>query len=347
MPEITLRATNGANYSPALPEIDQTVKTYSRTERANVFRWSKQNQPEAVPSGNEGYAGAGEIICMHPTTDQLWILCTDGLRRLTGAAGQWRVDMVDPSVVPVEPGAACVMFDTLYVYTERGIVAVDGAGKRPLTRGMVDDLFPGTPFRPGRRVQLLANTTDQELIALQPGATWGAAGTVHVYSTLYQRWSSMAFNTYSSVDCGTMFAPADGSAAYPLFGVPYVSGSTVPDAAVWPKTTLPLTARLRLQPWYASDPMLQKQWVDVTVIVESDASTPSIALYLADELVTSGPVARFNNYDKRATFGIPRNYAINQLLQLGLNITSGSTPARLKGLSVRLVPLTNQPGGRQ
>lgn len=342
----TVRGTNGQNYSPPIPEIDETAQTFSAAPRPNAFRWSKQNQPEAVPTANEGFAGAGDIIRMLPTTDQLWFLCTDGLRRLTGRAGQWQLDMVDPSYIPVAPDAACVMFDTLYAYTSRGVVAMRGIEPTPLTRGVIDDIFPGTPFSASRLQHMAANEAFEEIVFVAQDASDANSATMYVYSTLYRQWSSVTLSPMTLKAIGAM-RPSSGAAPYLLFGTG--TGANTPAIYRWDGTGPLRNAEMQLQPVYAGDPMLVKQHVDVTWIVNTGSFNTYCQGYFNGVTVYAGggfPIYDNRTHDARLTFGVPRNVAMGTSVKPSLTIGSGSNLAVVKGVSLRIVPQTNQPGLR-
>jgi hypothetical protein len=68
---IDVRATNGANYSPPVPELGAAVKTIDPIVKKNRLCWSKEQQPEHAPSVSETFVGFGEMYAINPTRDAL------------------------------------------------------------------------------------------------------------------------------------------------------------------------------------------------------------------------------------------------------------------------------------
>jgi hypothetical protein len=356
-PTLSVRATNGANYSPPLPEISATARSITTTERPNLLRWSKSNQPEAVPTPNEAFIGNGKIIRMLATTDALIILCTDGAYRLSGEAGVWRSDLVDPSFVPCAPDACCVLNDIVYAYTMRGFCSLSGNQTSLLSRGVIDAQFPGRQFEEIRRIHLYANTTTEEIIVLfQDAVTLDASATVYVYSTLYKQWSQYdpSFDLFTAI--GTFFPIASGGLPSVLFGE-YGGSGFAPVVSNWaPDLGVPLNGELETQPLYAGDPATQKQWIDATYILDKADFFPQVQQYttssFSDFMGSGNSFAKDIGFaDKRCTIGIRRASAIGPVLRLRADFMpydpGTSPPMTLKGISIRFVPLTTQQRDRQ
>lgn len=342
---LTLRATNGQNYSPPLPALNQPVKTITQTERPNVLRWSRMNQPEAVPSPNEAFVGSGQIIKLIPATDCLWILCTDGAYRLSGSAGVWRIDLVDRSFIPIGPDACCELNDVVYAYTPRGIASLSGTQVTLISKGVIDAEMYTQPFSADNRTHLWANPTTEELIIVREGSAFGESAQIFIYSTLYQQWSTYK-PTADQLTAGGMYVPNDEDAAYPLFAT-YSSAFTARIYSWRSDAGSPLQTRLTFQPFYAGDPLVLKRWIDATWVILTD---PNVYAY---QLVQDGTDAGFAYFkstpagDARASMGIPRSAAIAPSLILGGILGHFSTtPLVLKGVSLRYLPLTTQQRSR-
>lgn len=348
---ITVRGTNGANYSPAIPDIAATAQTITQTERPNVLRWSKANQPEAVPSGNEAFVGSGAIIRMLPTTDCLWILCTDGVRRLSGSGGVWRIDLVDPTFIPIAPDACCVHNDVLYAYTPRGICSLSGTTTTLISRGVLDAEFPALQFSADKKIHLYVDPTNEELIVLrQNAASLTGASTIFVYSLLYQQWSTYVPSTTPLTCIGTFQPAAASTPAYPVFGW-YGGAVTVGSIRSWRSDSgTPLDpVKLYLQPLYLADPLTNKRWIDVTWIGGAAGSVAtSIDQYV--DTSTGGGYSGGGLFvataagETRCSIGVTRARAIAPTLRLLAEVHNwpSAAPSVFKGLSVRVVPLTTQ-----
>lgn len=149
----TLRATNGQNYAPKLPDISSTAVAAKTDAATNRLHYSKADKPDAVPLNNTLRVGAGVIYRAVPTRDALWVFASDGLHRVTGRQPPWSVDTVDPncclhmgdslsaSTTLIDPRpAVCVLNDDLYcVDQSRGLLRITAGGEVvEVSRGVVD-----------------------------------------------------------------------------------------------------------------------------------------------------------------------------------------------------------------
>lgn len=345
LPALTLRATNGQNYSPALPEINQTAKTITQTARPNVLRWSRPNQPESVPSPNEAYVGSGEIIKLVPATDCLWILCTDGAYRLSGSAGVWRRDLVDRSFVPVGPDAVCELNDIVYAVTPRGLAALSGTQVTLISKGVIDaEIYPQS-FSADNKLRLYANTSTEELIVVREASSLGQPSLIYIYSTLYQQWSTYR-PTADELTAGAMYVPSNPNLApYPIFASYSLNVASVHSWRTDAGNAL--QARVTFQPFYAGDPLVQKRWIDATWII---AHSPNVYAFQRVQNLTAAGEGSFKATpagDGRLNLGIPRSAAIAPSLILGANLVHfSSVPVVLKGVSLRFLQLTTQQRSR-
>lgn len=344
---LTVRGTNGQNYTPAIPDIAASPKTITQTERPNVLRWSRPNQPEAVPSGNEAFIGAGSIIRLLPTTDCLWALCTDGAYRITGAAGRWQRDLVDPTFIPIAPDACCVHNEVVYAWTPRGIASLSGTTTSLLTKGVLDAEFPPRQFEANAKIHLYANPTTEELIVVvQDPSTLSAASTIYVYSILYRQWSTYVPAQQALTAVGTFRPAAASGEPYPVFG--WYGSGVVPTVRSWRSDSGNVVgdAKFYLQPLYAGDPLMNKQWIDCTWIGgPANPVVTSIDQYVnAGTYSGSGYLAGTANGESRGSIGIPRSAAIAPTLRLwgAFHSWPSYAPTVIKGLSLRYVPLTSQ-----
>jgi len=349
-PTLSIRATNGDNYSPPLPDIAASPLAISTVARPNFFRWSKQNQPEAVPSANEGIIGAGAIIRFLATTDCLWALCTDGAYRISGEAGVWRADLVDPTFIPVAPDACCVLNDIVYAYTSRGICSLAGVTTSLITRGVLDAEFPGQPFAETPLIHLYANPVTEEIMVIFENATQGGAATMYLYSTLYKQWSTIVFSDSAITAAASVASATAGVPNYTVFGAQTSGGP--PKTFSWDDKGIALQAlrpfpALALQPFYAGDPLVLKRWIDATWVFGAVLFTTMVQRDNDYSTESSAPIKMTSlnaSLDARASLGITRRAAIGPSIRLSgyLVCTSSDGPPVLKGLSLRYLPLTTQ-----
>jgi hypothetical protein len=264
----------------------------------------------------------------------------------------WRADLVDASFVPCAPDACCVLNDVVYAYTVRGFCSLTGVQTSLISRGVIDAQFPGRQFEEIRRIHLYANPSTEEIITIIQSTSLNNSSTVYVYSTLYKQWSFFdpVFDRYTAI--GTFYPSASGGLPYILFGE-YGSTGFAPVVSTWRPDSGDLieVPELRLQPFYAGDPTLTKQWIDATWVVAQD---PDAVLSIQQEVndgVSSGAAffGPLSAIDARATLGIVRAGAIAPMLELAAFINTTyvvQPPPTLKGVSVRYLPLTSQQRNR-
>lgn len=349
-PTLSIRGTNGANYAPAIPDIAASPLVVTAKQRPNFFRWSRQNQPEAVPSSNEGIIGAGAIIRLLATTDCLWALCTDGAYRVSGEAGVWHSDLIDPTFVPVSPDACCVLNDVVYAYTPRGICSLAGVTTSLITRGVLDAEFPGQPFAESPLIHLCANPVTEEIMVIFENATQGGDATMYLYSTLYRQWSTIKFSDPKLTAAASVASSTTGLPNYMVFGA-QVSGGP-PKTFSWDDQGIALQAlrpfpKLTLQPFYAGDPLTLKRWIDTTWLFNNVFQTRMVQSangYSWEDVADIVQIAENTALDARASLGIRPESAIGPSIRLNGYVVcsaSGEAPV-LKGLSIRYRPLTTQ-----
>jgi hypothetical protein len=338
----TIRGTHGANYSPPIPEYNATVQTITPVTTKNLLRWSKDSEPEHVPSVNETQVGSASIIAMATTKDALWIACTDGVYRLSGDGGVWRVDLVAPGLVLCAPRCMVNNRETIYAYTNLGFGAITDSGFIPISHTRVRELLPGPPFAETASLILGHNDGDGEvIIGLGLNAT-----TYLVYNTFTETFTRI-YDTANHFQFTTAFAwqenPASGSQAF-LWGVS--EAGVQPAWFQWNSATAYLSPGVTFTPFYGDAPFQTKQWIDITYMFMSEASGYTLTASLANAVIaTPVPiVAAQGGGDAVCTVGVPRKYAIAPKIIVGFGIASSITTNRvlLEGVSVRYAAIGPQ-----
>lgn len=347
---LTVRGTNGANYSPPIPEYNQTVQTFTPITTPNLYRWSKDSEPEAVPSANEGLAGSADIVAFTPTKDALWITCTDGALRLSGDTAPWRLDVVAPQCVPCSPKSIVNLRDVPYANTNLGFGALTPAGFVPISNDVLKQQFPGQPFSETDASFFVGkNESDGEVLIYQGTLD---AEKVYVYNAITNAFTYLAYTT-AHFQNFTCFAwqdyTADGSPSCTLFGVSEVGSD--PAYFRW-KSSFASANHLPMQvqylPLYLKEPMRSKQWIDMTFVFSRAAAGVGYTVYgiVAGDTFTQSPgvpILARGGTEAYATVGIPRRYAIDTKITPGLfSSNTGSARVVLYGISLRYVALTAQ-----
>jgi len=141
----TIQATHGSEYNPPLPNFDGTPLALDQDVWPGAIYWSKPDEPEHVRSidydrniGDQGRALLGLV----PTRDALFILKEDGIFRLTGANGVWRVDPFDPTARCVLPGSVRAIRGRGVFLGDRGVAMVSDDGVELVSAAINDQVKP-------------------------------------------------------------------------------------------------------------------------------------------------------------------------------------------------------------
>jgi hypothetical protein len=336
---MTVKVTNAQNYNGALVEYTGSAQLVQRTTQGNLLRFSKSNQPEAVPYVNEIRCGLGEITCILATTGYVYICCTDGLYWLTGSEGNFRVEPIDQNQIVASPAAASVMGERVYAATNFGFVSFDSSGVLPLSRGVVEDLIPGQAYDASSSTPFVqCNPSSEEVWILYSGV--GAVeSTVYLYSSRYAMFSQLSL-TGTDAYVKTLSLTLGTTASLPVVscGV-YVVGAA-PIYARFDNNGTPLPIDLLMRE--AADPTTVKQWIDMSLVVDlqSAGETVRSSFNAATSVGTATTVAA--RVDARASFGIPRSEAIRPQLAAGFTVSAPNRLIDVLGLSFRVVPETTQ-----
>jgi hypothetical protein len=123
----TLESTNPDIFEPPLG--DWGTGTDSSSSEYDVM-WSKMFEPEHVPSLNGAFIGDQSHRTLRgiATRDALFIFRTDGIWRLTGSGGTWRIDPFDLTAVLLHPEAVCTLHNAIYAWTTAGLVRITDHG---------------------------------------------------------------------------------------------------------------------------------------------------------------------------------------------------------------------------
>lgn len=346
----TVRATNGQNFIPPLPSFPAAARVLSATKRTNILRWSKDSEPEHCPPENELFVGTGSILAMCATRNAMWIFCSDGLWRLSGEGGQWRVDQLSQTLIISAPQACCAFNESVYAYTNRGFVRIDDDGVAEISDGVVGNLLPGPEYLETVSVWCCTNEASNEVV-IRAAPTILDQGGYYVYSTKYNAWSHITFFA------GAIVATAASYARYSLSGTEAITFSfTNPGGQPgfgqpWNSGAL-LAPRIALQPLFAGSPAKVKQWISATYIFD-DSMGPANrnvtpiwnGVDATAAAFTAIGLSAFAGYvgESRLTFLVPRRTpAIAPAIAPGFFMTSASPGMRLFGLVLRYKELAEQ-----
>lgn len=126
----TIRATHGDEFSPPIPLTTETAAAFDQDADPGMAMWSNTDEPENVALKNYAFVGdrAKAVLAMVATRDALFIFKEDGLWRLTGVGGDWRIDPFDPTLRCVLPSSARSLNGRAVTLSSRGVYLVDDGG---------------------------------------------------------------------------------------------------------------------------------------------------------------------------------------------------------------------------
>lgn len=338
----TIRATNGQNYTPSLPSLTSTAKTVDPVSIPNGWAWSEAQLPDAWPPANRGHIGSGALLGAAPTRDATWVFSTDGLWRLSGNGGavgaegyDWRVDPVDSTLVLAGPQAYAVMRETVYAYTNRGLVAInDEQGVKELTDGVIGDLLPGSQYAATSFIRVIADLDKDEIWVV-------INNTARVWSYRTKTWvrnteliPTTQYGTYGYwAKKASLIMNDDTTGLVRFFDETF---------QCWAE------AQVRYQPLYFGDAFATKQWIDETWVFdpENGDDTNTIAVSFNGGAYTGDVQPLVNSTDARVTFMVPRDApALAQSIAPGMRWASSTdAPHQPKcwGLSMRATIIGDQ-----
>jgi hypothetical protein len=108
----------------------------------NGLHWSKPDEPEHFPPVNFAFVGDKKraILGLVSTRDAMYIFKEDGIWRLTGVDGQYRIDPFDLTTRCVLPGSIAPLKNRIFMLSNRGVVAVSDQGVEVVSTTIDDQL---------------------------------------------------------------------------------------------------------------------------------------------------------------------------------------------------------------
>lgn len=137
-------SSRGGAYSPVIPSSGTTYAS-TNTSQQNGLAVSKVGQPEAVPLINLLPVGAADQAGYRvlPLTDAVYVLKQDGVFRVTGDnPSNLVVTVAYPDTILTVPESAVVLNNSIYAYTNQGIVTINQSEPQLLSFPIEDQLLP-------------------------------------------------------------------------------------------------------------------------------------------------------------------------------------------------------------
>jgi hypothetical protein len=139
-----MTSSRGGAYSPVIPPSGTTYIS-TNTQGQNVVYVSKVGQPEAVPLVNNFPCGAADQpgYRILPLTDAVYVLKADGVFRITGDnPTNLVVTVAYPDTIITVPESAVVLNNSIYAYTNQGIVTINQSEPQLISFPIEDQLLP-------------------------------------------------------------------------------------------------------------------------------------------------------------------------------------------------------------
>lgn len=351
--DMTLRATNGANYLPPLPELTDTPESVERPYRAAGMGWTENGQPEALTQ--YGIVGTGSVYAACATSVALTIFTSQGIYRLAGTGGSssagfdWSMDQKDSSVSLTGPKALCRHADDVYALTNVGALLVTAGGQVQELSTSALGTLGATPWSNTSNARVVAESGSGDVYFLPDPST----GTAYVYSTRWNKWSTVTIAdsvlcASSSLETGLTFARANGTTLEVLRK----------------STTSYQKSLVRFQPQFAGDPLAAKRWQEAEWLFGGGANGASVTL-IVNEMTGITRTLSMPDGSTTPTYvqagvptgvqstgssfalamvsqEIPRNApAVSYSISLGYSAPAGTTKLVFCGLGVSAVPIAS------
>lgn len=140
---IKVRATHGDEYNPPLPTIASgTPKESEKDVYPNGVLHSLPDQPEHVPLSSflQINEKSQHILGMVATRDSLFFFKEDGIWRLSGLYGDFRVDPFDMTTFCVLPTSIQRLDGRIYMLSNKGVVVIDETGVEIISEPIHDQV---------------------------------------------------------------------------------------------------------------------------------------------------------------------------------------------------------------
>lgn len=354
-------ATNGANWTPQIPSVPSfpipqpsVGLRFDPTSQPNGFQWSKDQLPEACPPINVGFAGSGTILKIESTRDALYFFCTDGIFRLSGSGGQWRLDPLDSTTIIVGPKCTGVLRDNVYAYTNIGLVRISSDQALQKISEPILNEMQGSPYAEDQATMLLCDESNNEVWVSFSPATAGANGRWRVYNA-----DTGTFVTFDMPTTGVQAACYTRQGKLPTIAQEGCLEFMGPNAGatghiVRHQPTVPTAYEVpvcNFQPLFGKRADIMKQWIRAVHLLTYTGTDPTLQPIWNEIAPSSGaltPTGPALGQDKRALAWTPRDVAISPTIKVGFSLATvpASSDVEYLGFVIEYNELTTQPRAR-
>lgn len=313
-------ASNGANYSPSLPQVAGRSKfdSVQDTKRSRVY-FSKAQLPEAVAPTNFLDVGKETVLKLWRTQSSLLAFCTDGLWRVTGSGTDWSVDQLDPDCRLVHPDCVGSMNNSTFAWVSDGIAICGDSGAETISTDAIGPSIReqaveianfGAPYIWGPHIACDLSHREMWLNISLVGN-----GSAVLLKTFIFNADTQAFTAQNQ----TMFS----AQCYSPFLLGLISGSAVSPRYSTPSTDTFVGAEVQFNPIIAGDRGYLKQWTDINMFFEDVSAATQLVLTFDD--VNTGFLQRTPDQMQNLHFYVPRHCASKPELSVGFFTTQDET----------------------
>lgn len=194
----TIASSNGTSFNPDI----STAITSSDNAVTNRVYYSKQFQPEAVPTLNYLDAGSSEyeILRIIPLRDSIFIFKEDGIFRILGEdPSSLRRTIFDTTATIIGAQTAVELSNTIFAYSDQGIVSISDNGLQVMGRPIEDQLLPLEIFDGFETISFgCAYESDRKYIfATQSTSGDEYCKQLYIYNIFTNAWTRWVFNCES------------------------------------------------------------------------------------------------------------------------------------------------------
>lgn len=325
----TITVNKGYAYTQ-LDSVDSVTeigtKACAQNQSFSRVYFSKTSLPEAVPPLNYVDVGHGSVLRLISDNNSLYVLCTDGLYRVTGTTAPWTVVQLSKTHRLVHPDAACSVNGRVFAWFTEGVCLVDENGATNIsTQSIGNELSP-------LATQVLTSTPTWGVFMVGDDLRHEFYLNVSAFDydeDTFNYETTYAFNLdTTSWVTRTAIAPQAG-AYVPALNTMYWCRNSTPTTAPRLYSEDPSlgweNAAVVFNDFSAGAPGVLKQWVDVNLLVDTDVDfvggTDCKLQFLFDG---DEPAAQPSNYRfvtaksiQRAHCWVPRRVALNDTLGVG------------------------------
>lgn len=183
----------GDNFSPILPTAGTTVQSANDTVTNRVY-YSKTNQPDSVPALNYFDVGSRDkvILRIMSLRDSLFVIKQDGIFRVSGEDPKsFSQSLFDSNVICLAGETVARLNNSVYMYSDQGVVSVSEAGVAVVSRPIEIDLVEIASFSGfAARMHAVGYESERKYVLWAPETSTDTTPTIsYTYNTFTSAWT--------------------------------------------------------------------------------------------------------------------------------------------------------------